>query len=95
MGLDRWEGCDEKVVSRAVSPLLPLERASHVGAGRGGWWGAERRWARTLPLPVPPRSSAGTPKHGTLQEGLKNQLYHTFSGSPFNSSTGLFYEKFK
>lgn len=61
--------CDEKVVSRAVSPLLPLERTSHGWVG--WWWGAGAGGQKTLPpLPVPPRSSAGTPKHGTLQEGV-------------------------
>lgn len=82
--------CDEKAVSCAVPPLLPLERTSHGWVG--WWWGAGAGGRRTLPpLPVPPRSSAGT-----LQTwhspggGLKNQLYHTFPGAPFNSFNGLF-----
>lgn len=79
--------CDEKVVSGGF--LLLPERTSR---GRvGWWWGAGRRWAEnSAPSAVPARSSAGTPKHGTLQGGgLKNQLYHTFSGSLL-ISTGLF-----
>ena len=85
--------CDEKVVSCVVPPLLPLERSSH-GGWVGWWWGADTGGQRTLPpLPAPARSSAGTPKHGTLQEGVGKTSFTTLSLGLFLILLMVYFEK--